>query len=296
MVAAESAHADISRLGIWSLELRGGDPSETGDAAAELDEAGWGALWIAGAGGPGIWRDAARLLVATSRLSVALGVASIWGPDADTAAAEFARLTAQHGHRLLAGFGVSNPHNAAAVGRPFGTSLTAMNAYLDRLDHATPPLLAADRLLGALGPRMVDLASRRAAGIHPFLVTAESNLTNRQLLGPNALIATNLAVVLDTDPDNARRIARAGIGMFVSFPSYQANLRRLGFNDDDLVPGGSDRLIDRVVAWGSLEDIHRRIDQHTAAGADHVALHVLTDRPGLPRTQWAELASLTAAR
>jgi hypothetical protein len=109
MTTEGSAHADIGRLGIWSLELRGADPSAAGDAAAELDEAGCGALWLAGAGGPGIWRSASHLLAATTRLSVALGVASIWGPDADAAAAEFARITGQHGHRLLAGFGVSSP-------------------------------------------------------------------------------------------------------------------------------------------------------------------------------------------
>ena len=123
------AHADIGRLGIWSPELRGADPSAAGDAAAELDEAGWGALWLAGAGGPGIWRSASHLLAATTRLSVALGVASIWGPDADIAAVEFSRITGQHGRRLLAGFGVSTPQNASAVGKPFGTPLDAMNNY-----------------------------------------------------------------------------------------------------------------------------------------------------------------------
>lgn len=294
MTTEGSAPADIGRLGIWSLELRGADPCAARDAATELDEAGWGALWLAGAGGPGIWRDASHLLAATTRLSVALGVASIWGPDADTAAGEFARLTGQHGHRLLAGFGVSSPQNAAAVGKPFGTPIGAMNHYLDRLDQSAPPLAAHDRILGALGPRMVELAGRRGAGIHPFLVTPESNVTNRALLGERGLVAPHLAVVLETDPAKARQIARAGIGMFIGFPSYQANLRRLGFTDDDLVPGGSDRLIDRVVAWGSLDDIRRRIDEHIAAGADHLALHVLTGQRRLPRAEWAELSSLVS--
>jgi probable F420-dependent oxidoreductase len=286
------AHADIGRLGIWSLELRGADPSAAGDAAAELDEAGWGALWLAGAGGPGIWRSASHLLAATTRLSVALGVASIWGPDADIAAVEFSRITGQHGRRLLAGFGVSTPQNASAVGKPFGTPLDAMNNYLDDLDHATSPLSANDRILGALGPRMVELAGRRTSGIHPFLVTPESNITNRGILGHGALIAPHLAVVLETNPAKARQIARAGIGMFIGFPSYQANLRRLGFDDNDLVPGGSDRLIDRVVAWGSLDDVRRRVDEHVAAGADHLALHVLTGQQRMPRAEWAELSRL----
>jgi probable F420-dependent oxidoreductase len=292
MHTAGSAHADIGRLGIWSLELRGGDSAAVGDAAAELDEAGWGALWIAGAGGSGIWESTDQLLAATTRLSVALGVASIWGPDADNAAAEFARLGKQHGHRLLAGFGVSSPESAVATGKSFGTPLGAMNDYLDRLDKAEPPLPASQRILGALGPRMVQLGGERGAGVHPFLVTAESNSINRSIVGDEALIAPHLAVVLEQDPVRAREIARKGIGFFIGFPSYQANLRRLGFGPDDLVPGGSDRLIDAVVAWGTFDDVQRRINEHLAAGADHVALHVLTGGQGLPLAEWRNLAGL----
>ena len=290
-----STRTDIGRLGIWSPEMRSVDRALAADAAAELDDAGWGAVWLAGAGGEGIWRDADHLLGATRRLSVALGVASIWGPDADAAADEFSRISARRGRRLLAGFGVSNAGAAAAAGKPFGTPLAAMNDYLDRLDADPSPLGAGDRILGALGPSMVALAGRRAAGVHPFLVTPESNVANRLALGPDALVAPHLAVVLETDPTRARRIARAGIGMFIGFPSYQANLRRLGFGDDDLVPGGSDRLIDSVVAWGTLDDIGRRVSDHFDAGADHLALHVLTGERRLPSPDWSALAALLGA-
>jgi probable F420-dependent oxidoreductase len=285
--------AKLGRLGIWTLDWRAVDPAAATDAAAELDDSGWGALWIAGAGGPGIWNNADLLLTATKNISVALGVASIWGPDADAAPLQFNRLTQQHGHRLMAGFGVSSPQNATAVGKRFGSPLSAMNDYLDTLDQATPPLPANNRILGALGPKMVELAGTRAAGIHPFLVTPESNVTNRSLVGDGGLIAPHLAVVLETDPRKARQIARDGIGIYIGFPSYQANLRRLGFTDDDLIPGGSDRLIDSVVAWGTLDDVNRRISEHLTAGADHLALHVLTGSQGLPRSQWAELSYLS---
>lgn len=293
MTMMKVATAPLGRLGIWTLDWHAVDPATTNDAAAELDDSGWGALWIAGAGGPGIWQGADILLSATKRISVALGVASIWGSDADSAPVQFDRLTQQHGHRLLAGFGVSSPQNAVAVGKRFGSPLSAMNDYLDSLDQAVPPLSATDRILGALGPRMVELAGKRAAGIHPFLVTPESNATNRSLMGDDALIAPHLAVVLETDPAKARQIARDGIGMYIGFPSYQANLRRLGFTDDDLISGGSDRLIDSVVAWGPLSAIERRIKEHLTAGADHLALHVLTGSQGLPRSEWAELSYLS---
>ncbi|MDQ0896048.1 TIGR03620 family F420-dependent LLM class oxidoreductase [Agromyces ramosus] len=283
--------APVGRLGIWSLELRGADKARIHDAAAALDSQGWSALWIAGANGPGLWPDAEGLLSAAPHTSVAFGVMSIWSPDARIAIAEHPRLVATYGKRLILGLGVSTPQTAAAVGAEFGSPLTAMNRYLDELD-AAKPALNGDRILGALGPRMVALARNRAAGIHPFLVTPESSNANRAILGPDALIAPHQAVVLETNPVKARAIARRGIGMFIGLPSYQANLRRLGFGDDDLVPGGSDRLIDATVAWGSLDDIHRRIRDHWGAGADHVALHVLSAHGRLPTAEWQELSAL----
>jgi probable F420-dependent oxidoreductase len=287
-----TATAPLGRLGIWSLELRGPGKAEIRDAAAALDADGWRALWIAGANGPGIWADADGLLSSAPHATVAFGVMSIWSPDARIAAAEHHRLTERHGRRLIAGLGVSTAESAASTGQEFGTPLSAMNRYLDELDGAPGPLGKGDRMLGALGPRMVALAGRRAAGIHPFLVTPESNAVNRQLAGPDALLTPHQAVVLESDPSRAREIARRGIGMFIGFPSYQKNLRRLGFGDDDLVPGGSDRLIDATVAWGSLADIRRRLQQHWDAGADHVALHVLTAHRGLPTAEWRELGAL----
>jgi probable F420-dependent oxidoreductase len=292
---AKGSLAPAGRLGIWSLELRGPNKVEIQDAAAELDDLGWRTLWIAGANGPGIWSDAEGLLSSAARATVALGVMSVWSPDAQTAPQEYERLTAKYGNRLIAGLGVSTAEVAASVGGRFGTPLTAMNRYLDELDASAPPLAASHRILGALGPRMVALAGERAAGIHPFLVTPESNVANREILGSDGFIAPHQAVVLESDPARAREIARRGIGMFIGFASYQANLRRLGFGDDDLVPGGSDRLIDATVAWGSLDAIQRRIQQHWDAGADHVALHVLTGRRGLPMKDWRELSALNDA-
>ena len=295
MYSEAASWASIGRLGLWSMELRGSDKGEINDAAAALDDEGWPAFWIAGANGPGLWTDAEGLLSSAPHTSVAFGVMSIWSADARNAAEQHRRLIATYGRRLIIGLGVSSPQSAAAAGREFGTPLTAMTRYLDELDDGSPTLPDADRILGALGPRMVALAGERASGIHPFLVTPESNAANRQILGPGALIAPHQAVVLETDPTKARQIARRGVGVFIGFPSYQANLRRLGFGDDDLIPGGSDRLIDATVAWGSLDDISRRVHEHWDAGADHVALQVLSAKPGLPRAEWLELSALLPA-
>jgi probable F420-dependent oxidoreductase len=292
MYSEAASWASIGRLGLWSMELRGSDKGEIRDAASALDGDGWRALWIAGANGPGLWTDAEGLLSSAPHATVAFGVMSIWSADARNAAEQHRRLIATYGRRLMIGLGVSSPQSAAAAGREFGTPVTAMTRYLDELDGGSPTLGDGDRILGALGPRMVALAGERAAGIHPFLVTPESNAANRMVLGPRALIAPHQAVVLETDPAKARAIARRGIGMFIGFPSYQANLRRLGFDDDDLIPGGSDRLIDATVAWGSLDDIGRRVQEHWDAGADHVALQVLSADRGFPRSQWHELSAL----
>lgn len=284
----------IGKVGIWSFELRG-KSGEEADAAAELHERGWGALWIPGAGGPGIWADAERLLAAGSGAKVALGVLSIWSSDAAVASGERARLAGRYGDRLITGLGVSNPRAAAAAGRTFDTPIREMTRFLDGLDAEADPLPRDERVLGALGPKMVGLAGARTAGIHPFLVTPEANDRYRSILGPAKLIAPQQAVVLETDPEKARAIARRGIGMFYTFPSYRQNLKRLGFADDDFTHGGSDRLIDATVAWGSLDSVSRRVTDHLDAGADHVALQVLTGHQTMPAAEWRELGDALLA-
>jgi probable F420-dependent oxidoreductase len=277
------------------MEMRGADRARIASAMAELDAAGWGAVWIAGANGPGLWDDADALLSSTRRIAVAFGVMSIWGPDAVDPGVRRARLVAAHGDRLVTGLGVSNARAAASAGRIFGSPVAAMTAYLDHLDASVPTVGAGSRILAALGPRMVALAGARAAGVHPFLITPEWNVAAREALGSGPLIAAHQAVVLETDATRARAIARRGVGMYLGFPSYQANLRRLGFAEEDLLGGGSDRLIDAVVAWGTPEVIAERIGAHRAAGADHVALHVLTAHGRLPTSEWRELQPLAVA-
>lgn len=285
----------LGRVGLWSTELRGAHRPEVRDAATELGELGWTTLWLPGLDGAGTLDDAGHLLGAAPHSRVVTGVLNIWGQTPAELARRIAELDATHGARTVAGLGIGSPAGAAAHGRAYGSPVTTMTGYLDGLSEAVPP----ERLLlGALGPRMVDLAVARTAGWHPFLVTPGYVAAERARVGAGALIAPHQAVVLETDPDRARAAARAGIGMFLGFPTYQANLRRLGFGDDDLIPGGSDRLIDALVAHGTADALDRRIQEHLDAGADHVAVHVLTDpaSPGLPRSQWRELAALTSTR
>jgi probable F420-dependent oxidoreductase len=283
---------ELGTLGIWSMQLRDARREEVREAVAELDALGIGTLWIPGLDGKGAFDDVDALLAATPRAVVALGVLAVWGQHPVDVGRAVAELDAAHGPRTLLGLGVSSPESAAAVGQAWGHPLDTMSDYLDEL-AATEHPVARDRLmLGALGPRMARLAATRTAGLHPFLVPAEYAEVQRAQLGAEALVAPHLAVVLDTDPARARDIARAGIGFFFGLPAYRANLARFGFADDDVVDGGSDRLIDAVVAHGDLSAVARRVRQHLEAGADHIALHVLTGDNDLPRAQWRELATL----
>lgn len=282
---------DLGRVGLWSVELRTADSGEITEAAAELDEQGWGALWIPGLGGGDILGDSERLLLATRDTKVAIGVLSIWRHRATEMAAGHERLQTEYGRRLLLGLGVSDPAAARSVGRSY-RPLTDMGAYLDTLDQAPTPVPAKERLMAALGPKMVELAGRRTAGVHPFMVTPEYSAATREQLGDGPLLAPYQAVVLERDPGTARAAARAFLGAFLSMGHYARNLLRQGFTEEDLLGGGSDRLIDGVVAWGEVPAIGDRVRAHHRAGADHVCLHVV-GADGLPLRQWRELSALT---
>ncbi|MEU9240378.1 TIGR03620 family F420-dependent LLM class oxidoreductase [Streptomyces sp. NPDC048385] len=283
---------DIGTTGLWSPELRlHADPAEITEAAAELDERGWGALWIPGLGGGDILGDAERLLRATRRTTVATGVLSIWRHPAEEMAAGHARLRRQYGRPVLLGLGVSDAaaaHRAGTAYRP----LSALSGYLDELDESPTPVAAGERLVAAMGPKLTELAGGRSAGTHPFLVTPDFTATARGLLGPAPLLAPYQAVVVDDDPDRARTTARGFLSTFIGMGHYAASLRRQGFSEDDLAHGGSDRLIDAVVAWGDIDAIDKRVRAHLDAGATHVALHVISAHGGLPRTEWRALAPL----
>ncbi|CAA9371463.1 MAG: hypothetical protein AVDCRST_MAG47-1276 [uncultured Nocardioidaceae bacterium] len=285
----------LGPIGIWSMELRGASRPEVQEAAIELGELGFPALWVPGLDSNAVLDDLDVLLGAAPHATVASAILSIWSQAPYGLGERLAGLDRVHGPRAVIGLGVSNPRSAAAAGQTFGVPTDAMRHYLEQLDAAPTPVPASRRLLGALGPKMADLAATRAAGWHPFMVTPEYTVGHRERVGPGPVIAPHQAVVLDRDPQRARNAARRGLGMFIGFPSYQGNLRRLGFADEDFASGGSDRLIDAVTAWGDLETVARRIEEHLLAGADHVALQVLDSSStgtSMPLQQWRELAGL----
>lgn len=285
----------ITGTGIWSAGLRYGDAGEAVEAAAELEELGYTALWVPDIGGD-LFAVVERLLGATSRATVATGILNLWMHTAAETADAHARLTDAHGDRFLVGIGVSHQMliDAKEPGR-YRQPLSAMSAFLDGLDNAARPLPVSSRVLAALGPKMLELARDRAAGAHPYNVTPEHTRLARQAVGPTGLVLPEQAVALTTDADQARQLGRAHLAHYLLLPNYTNNLRRLGFSDPDLADGGSDRLIDALVAWGDQDAIAARVREHRDAGADHVCVQVLSEEGMFPRTAWRELApALTA--
>jgi probable F420-dependent oxidoreductase len=281
----------LGRIGVWSGKLWA-QREEAKQAARELERLGYGTLWFPN--GSGMFERARELLEATGRVVVATGIASIWLYPAEAATNAHYALTQAYSGRFLLGLGVSHAHlvNRQQAGR-YTKPVERMQAYLDALDAAPDPVPTDERILAALGPRMLEVARTRSAGAHPYLVPVEHTRHAREALGTGPLLATEQGVVLNTDPGQARRIARTHLARYLQASNYTNNWLRLGFSADDLANGGSDRLVDGLVAWGDLDAIRERIVAHLHAGADHVCLQALTENAmAVPYEEWRTLAAL----
>jgi probable F420-dependent oxidoreductase len=287
---------DIGRVGIWTFALDQQPAATSGEAAAELEELGYGAIWVPEAVGREALANAGLLLAATERMVIGTGIANIWMRHPMAAAAGWRTLNEAYDNRFLMGLGVSH---APSVGRMLGETwdkpLARMRSYLDGMDEAiflaAQPAVPPSRVLAALGPKMLDLARERALGAHPYFVPVEHTAFARERLGNGPLLAPEQAVVLETDPDTARQIARTHTAGYLRLPNYANNLMRMGFAEDELADGGNDRLVDAIVAWGDVDTIAERVKAHHDAGADHVCLQVIeADQRALPMDAWRRLA------
>jgi probable F420-dependent oxidoreductase len=282
---------ELTGTGVWSAQLRYLDGALVRDACAELEQLGYTALWIPDIGGD-VFGSLATIIDATTTVVAATGILNIWMHTPEDTAAGYADLTATHPDRVMLGLGVS--HSALIDSKEPGTyraPLARMRAYLDGLDAASPPVPANARVLAALGPRMLELSAARSAGAHPYLVPPEHTQIAREIIGDGPLLAPEQAVVLETDPAAARALARTHLKTYLALPNYANNLRRLGFTEEDVTDGGSDRLVDAIVVWGDEQAARERVQAHRDAGADHVAIQVITDDfATMPLAQWRRLA------
>ncbi len=281
----------LSGTGIWSGQLRYGEPGPIADAAAELDELGFDAIWIPDVGGD-VLGAVETLLDATQRTVIATGILNVWMHEPAEVAARRASWSDDRKRRFLLGLGVSHAPliDQGEPGR-YTKPFTKMVHYLDDLDAADVPFPVESRVLAALRPRMVGLARDRSAGIHPYFVPPEHVARARDLLGADAVIAVELAVVLDHEPSSARATARRHTAIYVGLPNYTNNLREFGYGDDDFAEQGSDRLVDAIVAWGNMDAVVARAHAMRDAGADHVCVQVIRPDNDMPFAEWRELAS-----
>jgi len=287
---------DVGRIGIWAssgLWEDGGTLSADGaDAATELEALGYGTVWLGRADGN--LELAEALLDATSRLVIGTSIVNIWMYDPPLVAASYRRVSERHGERLLVGLGVGHAPAVEATGQQYIRPLQAMQNYLDELDAGDPGIPQDARALAALGPRMLQLSAQRSSGALPYLIPPEHTRLAREILGAGPLLVAEQKVVLDLDPASARALARRGVARYFRLPNYTSNVKRFGFTDEDVAGDGSDRVIDAIVAWGDVDAIARRVNEHLDAGADQVAIQVLTDAvnagSGLPRDEWRQLA------
>jgi probable F420-dependent oxidoreductase len=286
----------IKKIGIWTGALEREPAPKAQEAVAEIEELGYGAVWFSEATGRESLTQSGLLLAATSRIVVATGIANIYGRDPFSMAAAQKTLSEAYPNRFILGLGVSHiPLVEGLRGHKYKKPIAAMSAYLDGMDAARYDSVAPAstcRVLAALGPRMLELASRRTAGAHPYNVPPEHTSMARQAMGEESLLCPEQAVVLETDPAKARATARKFLEIYLRLPNYTNNFLRLGFSAHDIADGGSDRLVDSIVAWGDLVSVRERIRAHLDAGADHVCIQALPSDPGrLPLREWRELAA-----
>lgn len=237
------------------------------DVVAEVEELGYTAFWHGGAAGD--LRSIERLLAATGTITIGTSIVNVWTTTPEEVAASYRRVNANHPGRFILGIGAGHREATAEYTKPHAR----LSGFLDGFDRAGIPV--EHRMLAALGPRVLTLAADRTAGAQPYLVPPEHTRRAREILGPGRILAPEQKVVLETDPERARTIAREAMRMYLGMSNYTNNFRRLGFTAEDLAGGGSDRLVDAMVAWGDEEAVRARVAEHHDAGADHVAIQVL---------------------
>jgi probable F420-dependent oxidoreductase len=268
----------LDTVGVWTFDVERLPASAAREYARTVESLGFPALWIPESlGSKEAFAHASLLLSATTKLVVATGIANIWARDPIAMANGARTLVDAYPDRFLLGVGVSHAPVVKTRGQSYTRPLEYMRRYLDAMDAApyVGPAVDVPRVVAALGPQMLRLSAERSLGAHPYFVPVEHTTVAREELGGGPLLAVEQAAVLSDDAATGRATARRHMKRYLDLDNYANNLRRLGWTDADIANGGSDALVDAVVAWGDAAAIGRRVDEHRRRGADHVALQIL---------------------
>jgi probable F420-dependent oxidoreductase len=278
------------RYGVWVPgRLWPADPSEIAEAATELEGLGYGSVWIGGSP-PDDLGLAEAILKATTALTVGTSIIDVWRSDPTVLSLSHTRLRTTYPGRFYLGLGTGHAPSVEATGQRYVRPLSKLRAFLEALDPAVP---VDERLIAALGPKALALAAERTAGALPYLVPPQHTAHARRILGPERLLIPEQKVFLGTDEALARAVARRRTADYLQLPNYLNNLRNYGLTDEDFAGEGSDRWVDTLVAWGDEDAVRKRVDAHLQAGADRVAVQVLSasPEPKLPRHEWRAVAA-----
>ncbi|MDG2003232.1 MAG: TIGR03620 family F420-dependent LLM class oxidoreductase [Novosphingobium sp.] len=266
---------DLGKVGIWSMELRFGDPEATNAVASELDELGFGAIWIPGGIDDAVLGDVDRLLSVTKNTVIATGIINLWKQQPKDVADWFAGLSDAHKSRVMLGIGISH---GPLIGENWNKPIARTRSYLDDLEAAG---MAMDNTcLAALGPKMMALSGERTAGAHPYLTMPEHSAEARGILGPGKLLAPEQGVIFESDPAKLRAVAEDALTNYRQLPNYCNNWMRFGLDKEKDIDAVSDRLIDEIFAHGSTDAMAARVKAHHDAGADHVCVQVISGAMG----------------
>jgi probable F420-dependent oxidoreductase len=267
---------ELGKLGVWNwLDAMSGP--EAAEFAHKLEGWGYSALWVPEAVGRDPFATLGYLAGKTEKLILATGIANIYARDPMTTNAIHKTVADLADGRFILGLGVSHAHLVSKVrGHEYGKPVSTMRGYLEAMEGALyqgrKPEQEAPVVLAALRPRMLALSAEKTRGAHPYFVPPEHTARAREILGQGPWLCPEQMVLLETDPTKARDLARKHMAMYLGLPNYQNALKWLGFEDADFQDGGSDRVVDAIMAWGDEKAIQERIQAHWDAGADHVCI------------------------
>jgi probable F420-dependent oxidoreductase len=282
---------DFGRYGVWvSRRLWPEDPNLIASAAQELEGLGFGSVWIGGSP-PDDLHLVESILAATTHLVVGTSIVDIWRSRGEALAASQHRLDRHYAGRFILGVGSGHAPTAEALGQAYVKPLTKLRDFLTDKLRSVP---VEERMIAALGPKALETARELTAGALPYLTPPAHTADARPILGPDRLLIPEQKVFLGTDPVEARTVARRVTTSYLALPNYTTMLRNYGLTDEDLTGEGSDHFVDTAVVWGDEAAVRKGVDAHLSAGADHVALQVLSADPSphLPLEEWRAMASI----
>ena len=287
---------DLSKLGVWFFTDAMAAPIAA-DTAKRIEDLGFSALWIPETVGRNPFVHAAWLLANTSSLIIATGIANIYHREPGVTLAAQNTLAEQSDNRFLLGLGVSHkPLVEGLRGLTYGPPVATMRDYLDKMAASPytgpPPKDKPPTVIAALGPKMLELSSEKCDGAPPYFTSPSHTKMARDVMGPDRLLCVEQKVIFETDPAKARDIARKTAQTYQRLPNYRNNWLRMGLGEADIDGDGSDTFIDATFAWGEIDAIKSRVQEHYDAGASHVCVQPIHPAGRIGDIDWRVLEAL----